>query len=248
MLSGPWVVETLTSVDSTNRWLLERVDQGASEGLAVRARHQSAGRGRRGRTWESPMDDGLWCSLLLRPPVSDDQLQLVVASVALAFSEAIATLTGVAPAIKWPNDLLIGDRKVGGILAELRTSPAGRSVVVGVGINCLSSPPDLPTATSLQQATGVVVRPEALFEAALSALTELRPLLDTERGWAMLRERYQAALDTIGRTVRIETGDGTLEGVATSVDETGALLVNVGGTSRRFVVGDVVHLRAQEQP
>ena len=109
MSSIVWRIEHFDVIDSTNTWVGERALEGAPEGLVAVADFQSAGRGRLDRRWESPPSASLLCSILLRPDVAPDQLQLVVACVALAARAALVRLCGVRPALKWPNDLIVGD-------------------------------------------------------------------------------------------------------------------------------------------
>jgi BirA family transcriptional regulator, biotin operon repressor / biotin---[acetyl-CoA-carboxylase] ligase len=114
-----WRVEHLSEIDSTNRWLVERAKEGADEGLVVYADFQSAGRGRLERPWEAPARSSLLCSILLRPELDVDHLQLVVAAVALAARAALVRLCGLRPDLKWPNDLVVGPKKLAGLLCEV---------------------------------------------------------------------------------------------------------------------------------
>jgi BirA family transcriptional regulator, biotin operon repressor / biotin---[acetyl-CoA-carboxylase] ligase len=153
-----WFAET----DSTNRYLVDAARAGAAEGLVVAADHQTSGRGRLGRRWEAPAGRNLLVSILLRPEVPADQLHLCSAVVALAAIDACSATAGLEPAVKWPNDLVVGERKLAGVLAEVDastpraagpspsptgpspsptgpspspTGPSTRAVVVGIGVN-----------------------------------------------------------------------------------------------------------------
>jgi BirA family biotin operon repressor/biotin-[acetyl-CoA-carboxylase] ligase len=247
VLSENWRIEAVETIDSTNSAVAERARAGEAEGLVLRTNFQLAGKGRAGRVWEAPAGSSLMFSVLLRPPVSATHLQLVVAAVALSVRSAVAERVGVVPALKWPNDLLIDDRKVAGVLAEIVTTPAGPAIVVGVGFN-LTSHPDLATATDLLEATGHTLDAVSLLEGTLVALADRRRLLDTAAGCALLREEYEAALDTLGRSVRLETPRGNVHGRAVAIDETGALVVERDGSREVFGVGDIIHLRREETP
>ena len=246
MLSGPWRVETVEEIDSTNAWLANQAREGAGEGLVLRANFQRQGRGRMARTWTAPANSSLLCSLLLRPAVSDEQLQVVVWAVALAARAAVERCGGVAPTLKWPNDLLIDGRKVAGILTELVATPAGPAIVAGIGVNCTAVDPTVTTATSIAAATGHDVEPATLLDVLLDELTVRRPLLDSPEGLAELRTEYRAHLATLGQRVRVELADGVMRGVAVDVNETGELVVASEGRDHVVNVGDVIHLRPEE--
>ena len=246
MLSGTWRVETVEEIDSTNVWLATKAREGAGEGLVLRANFQRRGRGRMARTWTAPPNSSLLCSILLRPAVANDQLQVVVWAVALAARAAVERCAGLGPSLKWPNDLLIDGRKVAGILAELVTTPAGPAIVAGIGVNCTAVDSTVTTATSIAEATGHDVAPATLLEALLVELTSRRPLLDSPEGLAELRAEYRANLGTLGQAVRVELADGMMHGVAVDVNETGSLVVASEGRDHVVNVGDVIHLRPEE--
>ena len=240
-----WRREHVAEIDSTNSWLVARASAGVAEGLVIFADHQSAGRGRLERTWESAPGGSLLCSILLRPRVGPDELQLVVAAVALAARAALVRLSGLRPALKWPNDLIVGDEKVGGLLAELTTSDGDAGIVVGIGVNLTYAGPGGVAATSVLEQTGLTITPEALLDILLDELEPRRALLDDDEGRAALRDEYARALATLGRLVRVERLHDAVVGVATSVDQSGRLLLDVGGDVMAFSAGDVVHVRAQ---
>ena len=248
-------IRRLTTVDSTNRYLLDEARSGAPEGVVVVADHQSAGRGRLGRTWEAPAGSNLLMSVLLRPELPDDQRHLASAVVALAAADAVAEVTGSRPGIKWPNDLLAADgRKLAGVLAESDVSvpPAGGRppVVVGIGIN-VNWParesdlgPDLAgSATSLHRVTGARVDRTALFEALLEALEPRVADLAHPPGRLRQAADFRARCTTLGTRVRVETAGGWLEGTARDLTSHGHLEVEVDGAVRTVVAGDVVHVR-----
>ncbi|HVA03419.1 MAG TPA: biotin--[acetyl-CoA-carboxylase] ligase [Acidimicrobiales bacterium] len=150
---GP--IRRFAEIDSTNRYLLGEARAGAPEGTVAVADYQSAGRGRLGRRWEAPPRSNLLVSILLRPILRIDELHLCTVAVALAAAAACERGAGVVPALKWPNDLLVGNAKLGGILAEAlpagaveHGAPAQSAVVVGLGLNVGWPPPDDPADTT----------------------------------------------------------------------------------------------------
>ncbi len=232
--SGGWRVERFAELDSTNRYALEAARAGAEGGLVVVAAHQTAGRGRLDRTWEAPPGSSLLVSVLLRP-VREPHTAVTATAVALA--AAVRAVAGVEAGLKWPNDLVVGDRKLAGILAEAEAD----AVVVGAGcnVNWDRFPPELATtATACNLEAG---RPVAVDDLLDAFLVELRAALDDP---AAVRVAYRARLATLGRRVRVERAGADLTGEARDVTDTGALVVRDDtGTDHEVVAGDVVHLR-----
>ena len=237
-----WRVEHFEEINSTNSYVSVKAIEGASEGLVARADYQSAGRGRLDRTWQAPPRSALMCSILLSPPTSPDEMQLVVAAVALSARSALGTLCNVYPQLKWPNDLIVDDKKIAGLLAEVVALENSMSIVAGIGINLTDSPEGLP-ATNALKVSGVTITPEELLEKLLEELNIRRGLLDTDAGRAMLRSEYVSVLETIGRTVIVEQSDTTFPALATGIDETGRLILNAAGEEKIISVGDVIHVR-----
>jgi BirA family transcriptional regulator, biotin operon repressor / biotin---[acetyl-CoA-carboxylase] ligase len=182
-------IRFFSRLDSTNRYLVDVARRRPQPGLVAVADHQSAGRGRLGRTWEAPPGANLLASVLLAPILPLEQLHLCSAAVSLAAAEACAGVAGVDVSLKWPNDLVVADRKLAGVLAETvpsrdarGISPDARLVVVGVGINVRWPPPDggagaapVPdelraTATSIVRESGRDVAPTQLLTHLLVAL------------------------------------------------------------------------------
>ncbi len=239
-----WRVEHFEEIDSTNTYLKSRADE--VEGLVAFADFQSAGRGRLDRSWESKPRSSLLCSLLFRPALDPTQLQLVVAMVALSARSAIERLSGLRAGLKWPNDLVVGENKLAGLLAEVVSGGDELTVVVGIGVNLTyDGPPGVP-ATSVRAQTGLTITPRALLDILLEEIDARRTLLETEGGRVALREEYVVALDTIGQWVRVEQSDTETHGRALGVDAQGRLAVEVNGNVVVFAVGDVVHVRASE--
>jgi BirA family biotin operon repressor/biotin-[acetyl-CoA-carboxylase] ligase len=245
MSSLVWRVEHFEEIDSTNTYLKELVSDDLAEGHVVVADFQRAGRGRLDRQWISPPRGSLLCSILLRPPLEAPQLQLVVAAVALATRRALERLSGLRAQLKWPNDLVVGENKLAGLLAEVIETAQGFAVVVGLGINLTYEGPDGVPATSVRAETGLTIVPRALLDILLEELEDRRQSLDSDEGRATLRREYERALSTIGSLVRVEQHDATYVGRAMGVDDDGRLLVDVAGAITTFEVGDVVHVRSE---
>lgn len=241
-----WRVEHFEEIDSTNTYLKQRVLDGSAEGLVAIADFQSAGRGRLDRSWVAPSRTSLLFSVALRPTLDANDLQLVVAAVALATRSALERLSGLRAQLKWPNDLVVGDRKLGGVLAEVVVTPSGFDVVVGVGLNLTYEGPEHVDATSVKAETGLTLEPRGVLDIVLEELEARREQLDSKEGRARLHVDYERALATIGMSVRVERHDGAREGRARAVDEAGRLIVEIDGGLEVFGVGDVVHLRASE--
>ncbi len=241
------VLHWYEEVGSTNDVAKELAEQGAAHGEVVVAEAQTSGRGRRGRSWSSPRGRNVYLSAILRPdlpPARAPELTLL-ASVALCQATRHA---GVPARIKWPNDLVAGARKMAGVLTEMAAEmDQVQWVVLGLGVNVTARPDDFPPevrelATSLAIERGQPV-PRALFAAAL--LTALEEWLDRHaaEGFAPVREAWREMSDTLGRDVRVRTGDGEVVGLAEDVDDAGALLVRTDCGVTRVLAGDVELLR-----
>ncbi len=194
---------------------------------------QTAGRGRLDRTWEAAAGTGLLVSVLLRPvDLAADRWYLVTAAAALAARDACKDVAGVTTEIKWPNDLLVDDRKLAGILAEI----AGGAVVVGMGMNVHAGPAG---AAFLDEAAGRRIGRPRLIVAWLKGLDRLIG------AWDAVMVRYRSECATVGRDVVVEQVDGTRRhGRAEGIDDQGRLLVRgPDGVLNPLSVGDVTHLR-----
>jgi BirA family biotin operon repressor/biotin-[acetyl-CoA-carboxylase] ligase len=241
-----WRVEHFVEIDSTNTWAVAQALQGAPEGLVAYADFQSKGRGRLERQWEAAPDTSLLCSVLLRPGIDVVDLQLTVACVALAARAALVRLCGVRPDLKWPNDLIVGEAKIAGLLAELVAGEGG-AVVVGIGVNLLPTGPVDGRSTSVWQEAGVRITPQALLDILLEEIEPRRLLLSDALGRRQLRDEYTKALVTAGQCVRVLQHQGESRGLATGVDRSGRLIVEINGIETVFDSGDVVHLRLDEE-
>jgi BirA family biotin operon repressor/biotin-[acetyl-CoA-carboxylase] ligase len=243
------------SIDSTNRYLLEEARGGAAHGVVAVADHQTAGRGRLGRSWEAPPGSNLLVSVLLRLDLPAGARHLASAAVALAAASAITGETGLVPGIKWPNDLLAADgRKLAGVLAEADLAGPPEHgfppIVVGIGINVgwPLADDDLPEglvgeATSLEQEAGRPVDRSALLSSFLVDLGPRLTWLGTPEGRISLASDLRRQCVTIGSRVQVQLSGGQIEGTATDLTDEGHLVVATDAGSETVVAGDVVHLR-----
>jgi BirA family transcriptional regulator, biotin operon repressor / biotin---[acetyl-CoA-carboxylase] ligase len=241
--SWQWQIRHFDSIDSTNEYVLEAARAGAAAGLVAVADHQTAGRGRLGRSWEAAAGSSLLVSALLRPDLPVERLFLLTLAAGLALADAVGAVAGVSTGLKWPNDLVVDDKKLAGLLAEADLSAgAARAVVIGAGCNLTANsfPPELAArATAVELEAGRAVDRDALLTAFLGALAERLDDLDA----VLVDARTRSA--TLGRRVCIELpGDEVLDGEATALADDGSLVVrDDDGREHAVAVGDVVHLR-----
>ena len=237
-------------VGSTNDVAKELADEGALHGEVVIAERQSAGRGRRGRSWSSPPRKNLYLSVVLRPDLPPARAPEVTLLAAVAVCQAVRRAGVASAAIKWPNDVLASGRKLAGVLTEMAAEVERvQWLVVGIGVNVNAAAGDFPDELR-ELATSVLIErgdpvPRALFAAAL--LTALEEWLDRHaaEGFAPVRAAWREMSDTLGREVRVRVGSADLVGLAEDVDETGALLVRTASGLERVVAGDVEMLRGR---
>ncbi|MDQ4131946.1 MAG: biotin--[acetyl-CoA-carboxylase] ligase [Actinomycetota bacterium] len=221
-------------VDSTNRVVADLARQGAAEGLVVIADHQTAGRGRWGRRWDAPPGSSLLVSVLLRPR------PLVTLASGIAAADACASAAGVAAGLKWPNDLMAGDRKLGGILTELVTDGPAPAAVVGVGINVNWTGALPGGAVSLNHLTGEAVERDLLLDAFLTQLDAVLNELDGPDGPTAVVDRYRELSGTLGRTVTVSTPRGDIVGWAADVGREGQLVLETDDGRRHEVAAGIV--------
>jgi BirA family biotin operon repressor/biotin-[acetyl-CoA-carboxylase] ligase len=232
-------VVRLERVDSTQASAFALAAAGAEDRTVVVADYQAAGRGRRGRTWEAAAGQSLLSTIVVRPRLAPVQWPAYSLATAVAVAEALARTAALAARLKWPNDLLIGGRKIAGILLESRIvgDTATAVIAIGVGVNLAQRafPAGLAArATSVAIEAGRVVERDALLSTLLDSFDAWRARLEGE-GMAPVRARWLALADTIGRRVSI---DG-VTGVAVDLDMDGALVLEGGGRRHRVVAGEV---------
>jgi BirA family transcriptional regulator, biotin operon repressor / biotin---[acetyl-CoA-carboxylase] ligase len=238
---------------STNADLVDRARGGAPEGLVLVAEEQAAGRGRLGRTWVSPPRAALTFSVLLRPDgVPPARLGWLPLLTGVAAASAVRQVSGLEAQLKWPNDVLIGPRKLAGILAE----SAGGAVVVGIGLNVSTTRSELPApGPGALAATSLLLEGSATLDRDLLLRRILDELERWYRGWlgaappgdpgnSGLRSEYLRFCSTVGREVRVELPAGQVgEGTAADVDADGRLVVTGPAGTTAIGAGDVRHVR-----
>ena len=238
-------IRVFEQTTSTNDVVEKLARDGVKEGVVVFAESQTRGRGRLGRKWISPVRKGLWFSILLRPDLRPQEAtQLTVAS-ATALRRAIESETGLKPEIKWPNDILIGGKKVAGILTECRAElDRVKHVILGIGVdvnlNANEFPPELrKPATSLKIESGKTIDRADLAAAILRELD--RDYMRVCAGkFASLADEWEEHCTTIGKNVSVQIGGRKIRGHAESLDDDGALLLRTEhGRLERIVGGDV---------
>jgi BirA family transcriptional regulator, biotin operon repressor / biotin---[acetyl-CoA-carboxylase] ligase len=241
-----FVLHRLTATDSTNDWALAAARDGATDLTVVVADFQRQGRGRLDRRWEAPAGSALLCTVILRTALTIADRHLCAVAVGLAAAEGCDAVGGVGVGLKWPNDLVVDDRKLGGILAETdgREDPDGTTaIVVGLGINVSWPGPMEANGTSLDAVSSNAVTRDALLDAYLEALAVRNRDLRSEDGRVALVAAYRRRLVTVGRRVRVQLHDAEVVGLAEGVDDAGHLVVATEHGVRSFATGDVVHLR-----
>jgi BirA family biotin operon repressor/biotin-[acetyl-CoA-carboxylase] ligase len=244
-------IHAFAETSSTNEVAFRLAGEGAAHGEIVVAECQTLGRGRRGRTWESPPGKNLYFSAILRPELPAQRAPELTLVAAVALAETLRE-AGAQAEIKWPNDIQVAGKKIAGILTELSAdADSVHFVILGVGVNLNArasefGPEVARLATSLVEARGEHV-PRALFTAAL--WTRLEVWLDrhSDEGFEPIRQAWRSLNCTLGEEVLVKTERREIRGRAEDIDETGALLVRSTEGLERIVAGDVEQLRPKRQ-
>lgn len=237
---------TFDSIDSTNTEAIKQAKMGAGEGLCIIARKQTAGRGRHGRHWVSDQDAGLYFSLVLRPKMDMRYLPLITLMTGVAVYDTLLEY-GLKPDLKWVNDLLVDEKKIGGILAEAIETKKGLAVIVGVGLNLTSKnfPDEIAeTATSIESETGRHPAADDVARTLTRYLDYFYGFLNRGQPAEILQQWRQRSSYFLGKPVSV-TLDGTgFDGITDGLEENGALRVKMNDGSVRIVqAGDVQQLR-----
>jgi len=222
-----------------------RLGPGAPEGCLVVAESQSKGRGRLGRSWNSPKYKGVYASFILKPSLLPAAAPALALLAAVGICEGIEEAAGIHPEIKWPNDIILDGCKLGGILTELKAElDTVLFVVIGFGLNVNNDRDELVDgAISVRQKTGAPVNRVELLQAVLRGI-ERDYLLFRSRGMEPVLEKWKAHSVTLGRRVRVNCLKEHVEGEAVDIDSDGGLLVRRdSGIVQKFVAGDILHLR-----
>ena len=229
----PWQdrIACFESVGSTNTLAKSMAASGAPHGTVLIADHQSAGRGRLGRTFLSPAGTGVYMSVVLRPDCTPDRLMHLTCAAAVAMCGAVQAAVGIRPGIKWTNDLVYGGKKLAGILTELSIAPESGLVdwaIVGIGINCCQrsqefAPEIRDMAGSLAMVTGREIDRSRVAAAMVTALEEMDRRLLTDK--EAILDAYRAGCITLGRDISLHRGGEVRYGTALDIDAEGALIV-----------------------
>jgi BirA family biotin operon repressor/biotin-[acetyl-CoA-carboxylase] ligase len=241
------------SLPSTNLEAAKRAIEGQPEGLCVVAGEQTAGRGRLQRHWVSPKDAGLYLSIVLRPRLAQNLWPLLTLMAAVAVHDALLAACALKTDIKWPNDILVDDKKLCGILGETVETALGRALVLGIGINLTGQvfPAELKdTATSVDAATGEILKRDVVLQALIRALQGRYEILHSPHGAEnIIREWSERSSYASGKRVRVSNGDEELEGTTDGLDPDGALRVETDtGEIRMVRAGDVTSVRPLDRP
>jgi len=236
-----YYAQTSSTMDEAMRLSLE----GAPEGTLVVAEAQAKGRGRLGRSWYSPKAKGIYLSIILRPKILPNETPKLTLMAAVAVASGINRITGLHVTIKWPNDLLIDDKKLGGILTELNAeSDSVKFVVIGIGINVNNTRSSLPAkATSLKEETNETVSRVELLKQILIEI-ERYYLIFQRDGFGPIIEKWRQLSSMLGSRIRVNYKKEHLEGIALDVDMDGSLLVRKdSGLIEKVMAGDIVKVR-----
>jgi BirA family transcriptional regulator, biotin operon repressor / biotin---[acetyl-CoA-carboxylase] ligase len=251
-----WKVEAFTpqilrfeSLPSTNLEAARRAVAGAAEGLCVLAAEQTAGRGRLQREWVSPKKAGLYFSIILRPGFEQNGWPLLTLMAAIAVHDALLDSCALKTDIKWPNDILVNEKKLCGILAETVETPLGRAVVVGIGINLTknSFPSEFASiATSVEVAAGQKPALEVVLAALVGSLSSYYQTLQHPGGpEAITREWCKRSSYSEGKRIKVSYGNESFQGTTRGLECDGALRVETSqGQIKAVRAGDVTTVRS----
>lgn len=239
----------LGTIDSTNAFATDLAEKGAAHGTVVVAENQTKGKGRLGRIWVSPPGGNIYMSIILRPPTELRNVTLLTVMAGVACARAMRRNTGLTVELKWPNDLMVSGRKLGGILTEVK-SKAGSIVfaIVGIGVNVNVRMEDLPSdvrriATSVRNETTKEQSKDVFISDILDEFdTWYESLVEDKR--ELILDEWRGLTSMLGRTVQVTTGSETLTGIADDLDEKGFLIMRLpSGIKRKIDAGDLTILR-----
>lgn len=253
-----WRNELWETIGSTNTRAAELAAEGAPQGVIVLARHQTAGRGRLGRTWVSPVDAGLYMSLILRPQAPQSQIPLLTIAAGIAVADAIRSVCDLEVGLKWVNDIIYNHRKVGGILAEMpasgNSSAAAKqlpqAVIVGIGINVNLKQEDIPEELihkldSLARIKNSDIDANAVAAAIATAFEGTAELLSPSTS-QQLTKRWRDLSITIGQMIVTESSERKLEGKAIDITDSGALIVELADGTRITLHAGEISIRTAD--
>ncbi|MEW6419574.1 MAG: biotin--[acetyl-CoA-carboxylase] ligase [Nitrospirota bacterium] len=236
-------------IDSTNTIAAGLAKKGAAEGLVVLADCQEKGRGRLGRGWVSPPGVNIYMSIILRPKIGHEEATLITIMAAVGCATALRRITGLNVTIKWPNDLMVTNKKIGGILTELKTDPhqiifAIMGIGINVNIDIDAFPDDVRRiATSAKNETGILYSRSEIIAEILNEIDHWYRILHESDRKTLLPE-WREITSTLGREVKVTVGKETFTGLAESLDDKGLLILRLStGEIKRINAGDLTILR-----
>ncbi len=240
----------LDSVDSTNTVAKKLFSQNEPEGLIVAARSQTAGRGRKDRTWLSPMG-GLYFSIVLKPRIGNEKTPLMGLLCACATRRALHAF-GIDAKVKWPNDIVVEDKKIAGILSEaVSVDDELVGMVIGIGVNQNCPVSEMPSGlewppTSIIDEIGKETSIESLLCDIVNEIDSLLKIVETNSSFSAVLEEWRKTSSTLGMPVRVHEDGKFTDGVAIDIGEDGSLLVETHEGLVKVLLGDVHHLRPSE--
>ena len=237
----------MNQTESTNVLARIMVEGGLGEGLIVVADLQTQGRGRHDRKWHSPLG-GLYFSIVLKPRITDEAAPLLGFLAACAIVTKIREVLGLEVSLKWPNDILVGKRKLGGILSETVSTNGSLLAVIGIGINQNVKKEDLPSelqddTTTILTEIGRETSRETLISAIISGIDSRLGQVESDSSFGSILDEWTSHSSTIGRSVRVRDGSKIIEGLAIGIGPDGSLKVEDSrGHVKRILIGDISHL------
>jgi BirA family biotin operon repressor/biotin-[acetyl-CoA-carboxylase] ligase len=235
------------SVGSTNEFAYARAMQGEAEGALVIAEQQLRGRGRKSRLWDSPFNKGLWFSLILRPQLPAARAGLIPFLAGVSIAEAIQKFVGLAPSVKWPNDLLLNGKKFCGILSEVEfQDDLIKFIILGIGINVHHKQGEFPEefqkrATSLQIESNLRLDRSELLAEIMLQLEEHYKLMK-QNGFKQIITNWKKRCPHLGKEVTIIQDDEKLDGIFEDLNDEGCLLLRTKeGELKKIITGDLIY-------
>lgn len=242
-------VKIFDSLDSTNVEAKRQIVDGIKQDLLIISSQQTAGRGRLTRTWFSP-EGGLYFSLILKPRLGPQFAPLASLLCGVAVASGLQSLGIDHVRLKWPNDVLVMEDKIAGILNELVSiDPVDSWMILGIGINQNICADEFPegisnTSTSVQDILGNVTSPEALLCATINEIDRLLGIVETENSYSSILKLWRTMSGTLGRRVRVDDGTSVITGIAEELLDDGSLIVVTDKGKEKVTMGDVTHLRS----
>jgi BirA family biotin operon repressor/biotin-[acetyl-CoA-carboxylase] ligase len=242
-----WQIKEFESVSSTQDVARKLATKGEPEGTVIIARHQSAGRGREGRSWFSPRGAGIWATCILRPQISPDRLTLLPILVSNSIASAIEIAVEKKTSIKWPNDVYMGSRKLAGVLCEAESSSKNGTtfVLTGFGVNLQKPEGDFPEelqgiATSVEAETGQRLEHSSILNSILEQMADGYQALQ-KGGWSRIVEEASHRDMLRDRYVKVKIGKRVVEGRSTGIGENGGLILEEeSGELTELISGEVI--------